>query len=161
LTSFSERGDEAEAIERRHTATVLRRRDDDDDDDDDDDEEADRDGSPERTAVSGVESVWRYVKKPLLRIGNKGASKSHGNSLRQLLEDHGAVKVKVNTNQFGSLDEAFEVLRKLTEEAGADPGVELLQARKLDKTILVGRAGTMEAIRVGDFPPSEEEEEED
>jgi RNA-binding protein YhbY len=48
------------------------------------------------------EKVWRYVKKPLLSIGSKGASLSHGNSLRQLLEDHTAVKVKVNTKPFGT-----------------------------------------------------------
>jgi RNA-binding protein YhbY len=50
------------------------------------------------------EKVWRYVKKPLLSIGSKGASLSHGNSLRQLLEDHTAVKVKVNTKAFGTSD---------------------------------------------------------
>ena len=32
-----------------------------------------------------MEKTWRYVKKPLLRIGNKGPSKSHGNSLKELL----------------------------------------------------------------------------
>lgn len=46
------------------------------------------------------EIVWRHVKKPLLRLGAKGASASHGNSLKQLLEDHTAVKVKVNTKPY-------------------------------------------------------------
>jgi hypothetical protein len=46
------------------------------------------------------EKVWRFVKKSLLTIGSKGATSSHGNSLRQLLEDHTAVKVKVDTRAF-------------------------------------------------------------
>jgi hypothetical protein len=48
------------------------------------------------------EKVWRYAKKPLLRIGSKGATHAHGNSLRQLLDDHTVVKVKVNTKTFGT-----------------------------------------------------------
>lgn len=51
--------------------------------------------------VGPLETAWRYVKKPLLSIGAKGATFSHGNSLRQLLEAHTIVKVKVNTKQFG------------------------------------------------------------
>jgi hypothetical protein len=49
----------------------------------------------------GMEKAWRHAKKPLLSIGSKGATHSHGNSLRQLLEDHTVVKVKVNTRKFG------------------------------------------------------------
>ena len=48
-----------------------------------------------------MENVWRYVKKPLISVGGKGATKKHGNSLRQLLDDHTVVKVKVNTKSFG------------------------------------------------------------
>jgi RNA-binding protein YhbY len=48
-----------------------------------------------------IEKAWRHVKKPLLSIGAKGATFAHGNSLRQLLEAHTVVKVKVNTKQFG------------------------------------------------------------
>lgn len=48
-----------------------------------------------------TELAWRYAKKPLLRIGSKGATLTHGNFLRQLLESHTAVKVKVNTRKFG------------------------------------------------------------
>lgn len=48
-----------------------------------------------------AELAWRYVRKPLLSIGGKGAALSHGNSLRQLLNDHTAVKVKVNLKTFG------------------------------------------------------------
>lgn len=47
------------------------------------------------------EKVWRHAKKPLLRIGSKGATHSHGNSLRQLLDDHTVVKVKFNLKKFG------------------------------------------------------------
>ena len=51
--------------------------------------------------LDAIEKAWRYAKKPLLSIGAKGASFSHGNSLRQLLDSHTVVKVKVNTNKFG------------------------------------------------------------
>ena len=51
--------------------------------------------------LSPMEKVWRYAKKPLLSIGAKGATFSHGNSLRQLLDAHTVVKVRVNTKQFG------------------------------------------------------------
>ena len=49
-----------------------------------------------------MEEVWRYVKKPLISVGGKGATSKHGNSLRQLLDDHTVVKVKVNTKSFGT-----------------------------------------------------------
>jgi hypothetical protein len=52
--------------------------------------------------LDAQEKVWRFAKKPLLRIGAKGATHAHGNSLRQLLEDHTVVKVKVNTKKFGA-----------------------------------------------------------
>lgn len=61
--------------------------------------------SPIRAAATDddkVEKAWRHVKKPLLRIGGKGVSKTHGNSLRQLLKDHTAVKVKINTDKYGA-----------------------------------------------------------
>jgi hypothetical protein len=54
--------------------------------------------------LDAMEKVWRHAKKPLLRIGAKGATHSHGNSLRQLLDDHTVVKVKVNTRKFGRLE---------------------------------------------------------
>lgn len=53
--------------------------------------------------LDAMEKVWRHAKKPLLRIGAKGATHSHGNSLRQLLDDHTVVKVKVNTRKFGKI----------------------------------------------------------
>lgn len=49
-----------------------------------------------------MELAWRFAKKPLLRIGSKGATQTHGNSLRQLLNDHTAVKVKINTGRYGA-----------------------------------------------------------
>lgn len=58
------------------------------------------------TALFGISDekaasiVWNHAKKPLLRIGAKGAVSSHGNSLKQLLEDHKAVKVKVNPKPY-------------------------------------------------------------
>jgi hypothetical protein len=51
--------------------------------------------------LDAMEKVWRYATKPLLRIGSKGATHSHGNSLRQLLDDHTVVKVKCNLKKFG------------------------------------------------------------
>jgi hypothetical protein len=107
--------------------------------------------------IQGMEKAWRYVKKPLLSIGSKGASASHGNSLRQLLESHKAVKVKVvNTQVFSvpTLDGAFEQLRDLAVAAGAPPSLELLQARPSERILLIGWPGTREQIGSGDFPPA-------
>lgn len=101
-----------------------------------------------------MEATWRFVKKPLLSIGSKGAAFSHGNSLRQLLESHTVVKVKVNTRKFdNSLEVAFEELRKLAEESGAPSGIEMLQAREGEKVILFGMPGTRSLIEAGKFPP--------
>jgi hypothetical protein len=79
---------------------------DDDDDEDLSDDEVDvfldeQLVLPEMKDLKGAELAWRYAKKPLLRIGVKGATMTHGNSLRQLLEAHTVVKVKVNTQKFG------------------------------------------------------------
>jgi hypothetical protein len=51
--------------------------------------------------LDAMERTWRHCKKPLLRVGSKGMQFTHGNSLRQLLEAHQVVKVKVNTKRFG------------------------------------------------------------
>jgi RNA-binding protein YhbY len=64
-----------------------------------DDDEVEIEAS--RPPLPSIEKAWRHAKKALLRIGDKGVSKSHGNSLRQLLEDHTVVKVKVNTQKYG------------------------------------------------------------
>jgi len=58
---------------------------------------------PPPPVLDNMEKTWRHVKKPMLRIGSKGAAPSHGNSLRELLEQHDAVKVKVNTYKLGEI----------------------------------------------------------
>ena len=103
--------------------------------------------------LDASEKAWRHAKKPLLRIGAKGASHSHGNSLRQLLDDHTVVKVKVNPKKFGSLENAFEALKGLAEENGAAPGIEMIQMREKDKIILFGAPGTKDKLKAGTFPP--------
>jgi RNA-binding protein YhbY len=132
---------------------------------DDDDHQLDGrdDDRPDSSRVQGgaassssnpTEKAWRYAKKPLLRIGAKGATLSHGNSLRQLLQAHTAVKVKVNTQRFeGDLDAAFRHLRGLAEESGAPAGIECIQTRESDSVILFGMPGTTERIKSGTFPP--------
>ncbi|KAL7430430.1 hypothetical protein ACHAXM_002191 [Skeletonema potamos] len=101
------------------------------------------------------QKAWQHAKKPLLRIGGKGATKTHGNSLRQLLDQHTVVKVKVNPSAFeeGSLLNAFEVLKQLAVESGANDGMELIHIRTSDKVILFGKEGTLGLIDSGDFPP--------
>jgi hypothetical protein len=59
--------------------------------------------APPALVLDAQERVWRYANKPLLRIGTKGATLTHGNSLKNLLKDHVVVKVKVNTKKFGKL----------------------------------------------------------
>lgn len=73
-----------------------------------DDEEDDDSSSDEGLGATAggddlpnLEKAWRSAKKPLLRIGAKGATQSHGNSLRELLAQHTVVKVKVNTKPYG------------------------------------------------------------
>ncbi|KAL7566570.1 hypothetical protein ACA910_000638 [Epithemia clementina (nom. ined.)] len=101
-----------------------------------------------------MERAWRHVKKPLLRVGAKGATMSHGNSLKQLLQQHTVVKVKVNTQPFGnSFQQAFDTLRQLAEENGAPSDIELLEAREASSTIFLGLPGTRQLIETGAFPP--------
>jgi len=101
-----------------------------------------------------TERVWRYAKKPLLRIGSKGATHAHGNSLRQLLEDHVVVKVKVNTKKFNnSVQQAYETLRNLAVENGAPADIELIQLREGSKEILFALPGTLKRMEEGAFPP--------
>ena len=97
--------------------------------------------------------AWQHVKKPLLRIGGKGATKSHGNSLRQLLDQHTVVKVKVNTGPDNSLESASDVLKQLAIDSGADADIELIHIRNSDNTIMFGSAGSLEMIDNGAFPP--------
>jgi hypothetical protein len=53
----------------------------------------------------------------------------------------------------GSLENAFESLRDLAVENGAEPGMELIQMREKDKIILFGLPGTLEKMKEGSFPP--------
>jgi RNA-binding protein YhbY len=103
--------------------------------------------------LDGLEKAWRFARKPLLSIGAKGAQFSHGNSLRQLLEAHTVVKVKVSTQKFGTLQVAFEQIRDLAQESGAPAGIELVQMREGENTILFGMPGTLARIEQGEFPP--------
>mmetsp|Transcript_2922 Transcript_2922/g.4418 ORF Transcript_2922/g.4418 Transcript_2922/m.4418 type:complete len:169 (+) Transcript_2922:23-529(+) len=114
--------------------------------------------------VPGVDAAWRHVKKPMLRIGAKGASESHGNSLRELLNAHTVVKVKINTTKLGTLEEVFDTIKALAEKSGKIEGIELVHIRKSDNIIMFGIDGAMNKIRAGEFPPPpppprEEEEE--
>ena len=101
----------------------------------------------------GIDKAWKYVKKPLLRIGGKGVSDSHGNSLKELLNAHTVVKVKINSTKIGSLEDAFEALKAAVEKKGDMKDVELLHIRNSENTLLLGKGGTMENIRIGAFPP--------
>jgi len=114
------------------------------------------DNNPAFEQLSGNrQKAWQHAKKPLLRIGGKGATKTHGNSLRQLLDQHTVVKVKVNPSAFedNSLLNAFEVLKQLAVDSGANDGMELIHIRTSDKVILFGKEGTLDLIDAGDFPP--------
>jgi len=68
----------------------------------DEDSEEQAKQEPQEVDLPNMELAWRYAKKPLLRIGSKGATLTHGNSLRQLLDAHTVVKVKINTRKFGA-----------------------------------------------------------
>lgn len=100
------------------------------------------------------EKAWRYIKKPLLRIGAKGITSAHGNSLCELLESHTAVKVKINQPDFESSIEAiFHEICNFANQAGAPIGIELIQARTSERVILFGMPGTKVRIMNGEFPP--------
>jgi RNA-binding protein YhbY len=112
------------------------------------------DDETEQMELEPVEKLWRHAKKPLLRIGAKGATHSHGNSLRQLLEDHTVVKVKINTRKYNdSLEEASNVLKEFAVENGAPANIEIIQLREGDKTVLFGMPGTVKDCVDGTFPP--------
>ena len=120
---------------------------------DEDEEDVNSSSAASSVVLDGVEKAWRYAKKPLLRIGNKGATLTHGNSLRQLLDDHTVVKVKINTGKLGTLEEAFDVLKELAQQSGASSDLECIHTRPSENTILFGLPGTLSNIQSGDFPP--------
>lgn len=101
----------------------------------------------------GIDKAWKHVKKPLLRIGGKGISDSHGNSLKELLNAHTVVKVKINSTKLGSFEDVFEALKAVVERVGDMKDLELLHIRKSENTLLIGKGGTMENIRIGAYPP--------
>jgi hypothetical protein len=49
--------------------------------------------------------------------------------------------------------DSFAVLSKLAEEAGAPAGIEYIQSRDIEKTVMFGMPGTLANIESGDFPP--------
>mmetsp|Transcript_3311 Transcript_3311/g.3786 ORF Transcript_3311/g.3786 Transcript_3311/m.3786 type:complete len:193 (+) Transcript_3311:44-622(+) len=100
-----------------------------------------------------MEKAWRHAKKTLISVGGKGATIKHGNNLRQLLEDHTIVKVKVNTKSFGTMENAVKILRDFAVESGASENIEIVQMREKDRTILFGLPRTSEKIEDGSFPP--------
>lgn len=51
------------------------------------------------------------------------------------------------------LKESFATLVELAQEAGAPDGIEHLQSREIEKTILFGLPGTLDKIEAGEFPP--------
>jgi hypothetical protein len=94
-----------------------------DEDEDEDEEDLDEDidflfeePSIAYEDLEGAEKAWRYAKKPLLSIGSKGATLTHGNSLRNLLQDHTVVKVKVNTKKFGKCRFVYQSISTYAHE---------------------------------------------
>jgi len=100
-----------------------------------------------------LEQTWRYTRKPLLRIGSKGISKSHGNSLKELLSSHTVVKIKCNPNGSSTaMEDLFQELKQMVGQQGLS-NIELIQFRTSQKLIQVGLEGTMDKILSGEFPP--------
>jgi hypothetical protein len=66
------------------------------------------------------------------------------------------LRVTPNETHIESLATALGVLGVLRDFAvgdGAPSGIELIQSREKDKTILMGLPGTMAMIEQGEFPP--------
>ena len=58
-------------------------------------------------------------------------------------------------HSIGTLEKAFTTLRELAVENGAPAGIEMIQMREGDKTIVFGMPGTLANMETGDFPPPE------
>ena len=58
-----------------------------------------------------------------------------------------------NKIRLGSLKDVATILAKLAEDAGAPPGIEYIQSREIEKTVLLGMPGTLSRIESGSFPP--------
>ena len=114
-----------------------------------------------------MEQVWRYNKKPLLSIGaQKGPTSKHGNSLRELLQHHTTVKVKIQllfnaSNRNSDAESVQEQMKQVYEQLKdyaiqSDPALqdmELLQVRVNERILLVGLPGTQQKILDGTYPP--------
>jgi RNA-binding protein YhbY len=119
--------------------------------------------APPPKDLSRMERAWRHVKKPLLSLGaQKGATIKHGNSLRELLQQHTMVKVKIQLLFRSTSTEAeiapalvtvYEQLREYAVQSGASPDLELLQVRPSERTLLIALPGTRSQIEQGTFPP--------
>mmetsp|Transcript_23915 Transcript_23915/g.28218 ORF Transcript_23915/g.28218 Transcript_23915/m.28218 type:complete len:190 (-) Transcript_23915:96-665(-) len=117
------------------------------------DDDNDEDTIQNKKNEQKVENVWRHVKKPLLRIGGKGITSTHGNSLIELLNDHTVVKVKINTTKLGTLVEVADLLVRAAEIQGGGDGIEVIQVREIENTVLLGKKGATALIMDGTFPP--------
>jgi len=107
-----------------------------------------------------IEKVWRHIKKPLLRIGKSGVNVSHVNSLLELLDAHGAVKVKINSNKLGNLEDVARsiaegaAVARPSEDDQSSPSAQILRVRFMDRTILFGRSGLETEVASGKYPPA-------
>jgi hypothetical protein len=63
------------------------------------------------------------------------------------------VRITSNETLLESLATVFGVLRDLAVDNGAPSGIELIEAREKDKTILMGLPRTMAMIERDEFPP--------
>jgi len=106
---------------------------------------------------SKIEKAWRHVKKPLLRVGGKGVTLKHANSLRELLAAHTVTKVKFNCGKLGTtLEEVAMLLKDTADDASlGNDKIELIRMNGSDGNgiVLFGRSGAMEMISNGSFPP--------
>uniref|UniRef100_I2CPM2 Uncharacterized protein n=2 Tax=Nannochloropsis gaditana (strain CCMP526) TaxID=1093141 RepID=I2CPM2_NANGC len=105
-----------------------------------------------------LDSLWNQQRKPLLRLGAKGVLKSHLNSLRELLDAHNVVRVKVNGLSNTDIQGLAENALRMAVEHDSEPALGVL-LRVKGKEFLVGRPDKMEALRKkllsSDGPPGE------
>ena len=63
-----------------------------------------------------IDKLWIAQKKALLRIGSKGVQKSHRNSLKELIQSHPQIKVKINNNDEDIRPTVEELLYNVEKE---------------------------------------------
>ena len=93
-----------------------------------------------------LDSLWNEQRKPLLRLGMKGVMPSHLNSLRELLDAHNVVRIKVN----GPASDNLQAMAERALKAGTLPNASQpmgVLLRVKGKEFLVGRTDKMEALR--------------